>query len=64
MAHDVTNPTSRRDFIGTAAAAGAALFLRPASGAASEPKLQGIFPIMQTPFADSGALDLEALPPS
>ena len=61
MAHDITNPTSRRDFIGTAAAAGAALFLRPASGAASEPKLQGIFPIMQTPFADSGALDLEAL---
>jgi hypothetical protein len=58
MAHNVASPTSRRDFIGTA---GAALFLRPASGAASEPKLQGIFPIMQTPFTDSGALDLETL---
>ena len=62
MAHSVTNPTSRRDFLAmTAAATGSALFLRPASGASGEPRLQGIFPIMQTPFTDSGALDMETL---
>jgi len=36
------------------------LVLRTASGA-SERKLDGIFPIMQTPFSDSGALDVETL---
>jgi len=43
------------------AAAGAALFAHKASGAAPESRLQGIFPIMQTPFTDSGALDVETL---
>ncbi len=62
MAHNVTNPTSRRDFLAmTAAATGSVLFVRPASGASGEPQLQGIFPIMQTPFNDSGALDMETL---
>ena len=62
MASNLTNPTSRRDFLAiTGAAAGCGVFLRTASGATTEPRLQGIFPIMQTPFAESGALDLETL---
>ena len=56
------NRTSRRNFFKmAAAAAGSAALLRTARGATAEPKLQGIFPIMQTPFTDSGALDLETL---
>ncbi|HTS51610.1 MAG TPA: dihydrodipicolinate synthase family protein [Bryobacteraceae bacterium] len=62
MVHSVTKPTSRRDFLALAAATtGSALFPRTASGASGEPRLEGIFPIMQTPFTDSGALDLETL---
>jgi 4-hydroxy-tetrahydrodipicolinate synthase len=51
----------RRDFLATAAAAAAsATWLR---AAASDPgrKLEGIFPIMQTPFTDSGTLDVDTL---
>ena len=62
MTQRVMNRTSRRDFFAmAAAAAGSAALLRTARGATAEPKLQGIFPIMQTPFTDSGALDLETL---
>lgn len=50
--------SSRREFL--AAAAGSAMLLR---GADDHParRLEGIFPIMQTPFSDSGSLDLETL---
>ena len=54
------NLIHRRDFLTTAAAAGSAIFLRPAYGSPDR-KLAGIFPIMQTPFSDSGALDPETL---
>ena len=37
------------------------MFVRSGLGAPTEPRLQGIFPIVQTPFTDSGALDLETL---
>ena len=50
----------RRQFLATAAAAGSAMFLRAATGS-SEKRLEGIFPIMQTPFADSSALDHDTL---
>ena len=50
----------RREFLARAAAGGSMMLLRPAYGAA-ERRLEGIFPIMQTPFSDSGALDLETL---
>ena len=50
----------RREFLAKAAAGGAMMFLRPVYGA-SERKFQGIFPIMQTPFSDTGALDTETL---
>ena len=50
---------SRRDFL-AAAAAGAALWPRAASAAPAS-RLQGVFPIMQTPFTDAGALDLATL---
>src|SRR5712671_1540289 len=54
---------SRREFLATAAAA---LVARKAMGAEPNPgsasrKLQGIFPIMQTPFLESGALDTATL---
>ncbi|HMD48640.1 MAG TPA: dihydrodipicolinate synthase family protein [Bryobacteraceae bacterium] len=62
MASKLTNPTSRRDFLAIAGAtACGGMFPRTASGATPEPRLQGIFPIMQTPFTESGALDLETL---
>ncbi len=48
---------SRREFL---AAAGSAMLVRGADSR-SPRKLEGIFPIMQTPFAESGALDLETL---
>jgi dihydrodipicolinate synthase/N-acetylneuraminate lyase len=48
----------RREFLARAAVGGSIMWLRPAYGAA-ERKLEGIFPIMQTPFNDSAALDLE-----
>lgn len=48
----------RREFLARAAAGGSIMWLRPAYGA-PERRLEGIFPIMQTPFNDSGALDLE-----
>lgn len=48
---------SRREFL---AAAGSATLLRAADSDSAR-RLEGIFPIMQTPFKDSGALDLETL---
>lgn len=54
---------SRRDFLATAlltSTAGPDFFLRSAS-AAQERVFEGIFPIMQTPFKEGGALDLETL---
>lgn len=54
-------PPSRRDFLAMSALAGSSLFSRTAFAVGTEPKLQGIFPIVQTPFADSGALDVETL---
>ena len=50
--------TSRRQFLATATTS--ALFLRNAV-AAQERRFEGIFPIMQTPFTQSGPLDLETL---
>jgi 4-hydroxy-tetrahydrodipicolinate synthase len=50
----------RREFIATAAAAGSSLLLKNASGAESK-RFEGIFPIVQTPFKDSGALDTDTL---
>jgi 4-hydroxy-tetrahydrodipicolinate synthase len=50
----------RRDFLTGAVAGGSMMLFRTAYGA-SEHKLEGIFPIMQTPFSDSGALDVETL---
>jgi dihydrodipicolinate synthase/N-acetylneuraminate lyase len=50
----------RREFLASAAAGGSMMLLRPAYGA-GERRLAGIFPIMQTPFSDSGALDVETL---
>src|ERR1700733_10213373 len=50
---------SRREFFAAAAAAGS-LILRAADGDRAS-RLEGIFPIMQTPFTASGALDLGAL---
>jgi dihydrodipicolinate synthase/N-acetylneuraminate lyase len=50
---------SRREFL-AAAAAGSTLSSRVA-GAAPASRLQGVFPIMQTPFTDAGALDLATL---
>ena len=62
MASNLTTPTSRRDFLAIAGAtACGSMFAHTASGARPEPMLQGIFPIMQTPFTESGALDLETL---
>jgi 4-hydroxy-tetrahydrodipicolinate synthase len=55
-----TSVPSRRNFLAAAAATGSAIFLPKAYGA-PERKLQGIFPIMQTPFAESGAVDMETL---
>lgn len=52
--------SSRRQFIATAAAAGSSLLLKNASGAESK-RFEGIFPIVQTPFKDSGALDTDTL---
>lgn len=51
--------TSRREFL--AAAAATAAFL-PVQAAETKPKtFEGIFPIVQTPFSESGALDVETL---
>ncbi len=51
--------TSRREFFAAATAA-SSLVLRAADG--DKPaKLEGIFPIMQTPFTDSGAVDYGTL---
>lgn len=52
--------SSRRQFITTSAVAGSAIFFRSAS-AAQERKLEGIFPIIQTPFTEADALDSETL---
>jgi 4-hydroxy-tetrahydrodipicolinate synthase len=60
MANHVPSLTSRRGFLSATAAASATLFVRNASGA-PESKLQGIFPIMQTPFTESGTVDMETL---
>jgi 4-hydroxy-tetrahydrodipicolinate synthase len=50
----------RREFLASTAAGGSMMLLRNAYGA-GERRLAGIFPIMQTPFSDSGALDVETL---
>jgi 4-hydroxy-tetrahydrodipicolinate synthase len=50
----------RREFLALAAAGGSVMLLRSAKGAV-ERRLEGIFPIMQTPFTDSAALDVETL---
>jgi len=67
MAHNASSAfafaaslTSRRGFLSTTAAAGVTLFVRNAFGA-NESKLQGIFPIVQTPFTESGSVDMETL---
>ncbi len=54
------NLIHRREFLGVAVSAGSVLLVRSARGATGR-KLQGIFPIMQTPFRDAGALDTETL---
>src|ERR1700676_4243236 len=56
----VMRPMPRREFLAAAAAGGSLMLLRSAYGA-PERKLEGIFPIMQTPFTDAGALDVETL---
>src|SRR5579862_2281024 len=50
----------RREFLATAAAGGTILLRRELHGE-PERRLEGIFPILQTPFTDSGALDLATL---
>jgi len=50
----------RRHFIATAAAAGSSILLKNAPAAESK-RFEGIFPIVQTPFKDSGALDTDTL---
>jgi len=55
---------SRREFVTSAAAVGSSLWLSkllPAATAGEEKRFEGIFPIMQTPFTDAGALDTETL---
>ena len=52
------NAISRREFL---AATAAVLGSRAALAATEPPPLRGIFPIMQTPFTDAGALDLGTL---
>jgi 4-hydroxy-tetrahydrodipicolinate synthase len=52
--------TSRRDFLALAVA-GASVIPSKMSATETALRLQGIFPIMQTPFFDSGALDLATL---
>ena len=51
---------SRREFIAASAAAGTALIIPPAF-AAPEKRFEGIFPILQTPFTDTGGLDSATL---
>src|SRR5438132_9190097 len=51
---------TRRDFIRAGATLVSALACRNAFGA-SLPRFEGIFPIMATPFTDSGALDIDTL---
>jgi dihydrodipicolinate synthase/N-acetylneuraminate lyase len=52
--------TSRRDFLALAAV-GTSVIPQSVSASENDRNFSGIFPIMQTPFADSGALDLEIL---
>ena len=54
------SPKTRRDFLATASAAGASMLLRSRAAAATTP-FEGIFPIVQTPFKDTGALDTDTL---
>jgi len=54
------NISSRREFIAAAAVTGSAVMLSKASAAPAD-KLEGVFPIVQTPFQDSGALDVDTL---
>ena len=53
----------RREFLATAAAVASAMVPSGLRAASDDPgpKLEGIFPIMQTPFTDSGALDIDTL---
>ena len=50
----------RRQFLAAAVSAGSAMSLRAATGS-SEKKLEGVFPILQTPFTNAGALDQDTL---
>ena len=56
-------PVSRREFLAATAASGALLpGIAAAADAPNKTKnFEGIFPIVQTPFAESGALDTETL---
>jgi 4-hydroxy-tetrahydrodipicolinate synthase len=60
LAMRITNVPSRRDFLAAAVAMASGTLLRGADSPSAR-KLEGIFPIMQTPFTGSGALDLETL---
>src|ERR1700686_738970 len=51
---------SRRRFLSSSSAASTLLLLPNARGG-QEPQFEGIFPIVQTPFTDSDALDTETL---
>jgi 4-hydroxy-tetrahydrodipicolinate synthase len=51
------NLMRRREFLAAAAAGGSAILLHADTLEAPPRRLEGIFPIMQTPFTDSGALD-------
>src|SRR5262245_39571103 len=61
---DVVNlpvPSSRRQFCQTVVLFGAGLALARSSNAADAKPLRGIFPIVQTPFTESGAVDYGVL---
>jgi dihydrodipicolinate synthase/N-acetylneuraminate lyase len=52
--------SSRRQFISTVAATGSSLLIGQAF-ATPDARFEGIFPIVQTPFKDTGALDTDTL---
>lgn len=51
----------RRRFLQALAAPAAAAALAPAGAQAAEPELQGVYPIMQTPYLASGGVDFDVL---
>jgi 2-keto-3-deoxy-L-arabinonate dehydratase len=55
-------PSGRREFLGMMVGASALSLMFPRSGAPATSKpLRGLFPIAQTPFTESGKLDLDSL---